>query len=124
MDEWLSEIIEKCAASPCMWVSSADGREQLEKVLALQQDERRDVIASMIDRIDEQVIEIDELRTRLAEAEVVLSAKLHKRRCHDCGHIGWYADNITPYCLCEKCRSQDTRLIRAAESAQQKKGGA
>ena len=42
----------------------------------------------------------------------VVQAKLHQRRCWGCGHVGWHADAITPYCLCEKCGSQDTRLLQ------------
>ena len=36
---------------------------------------------------------------------------VHKRKCHYCGNIAWHADNITPYVLCRKCGSQDTRKI-------------
>ena len=49
--------------------------------------------------------EIDRLRA-------IINAKLHRRKCHDCGHVGWYADSRTPYCLCDQCRSQDTRLVK------------
>ena len=55
--------------------------------------------------IREQADEIERLR-------VIITAKLHQRRCHECGHVGWYADSRIPYCLCDKCRSQDTRRIK------------
>ena len=44
--------------------------------------------------------------------KAIITAKLHQRKCHDCGHVGWYADSRTPYCLCDRCRSQDTRLVK------------
>jgi hypothetical protein len=49
-----------------------------------------------------------------AEAEserlrAIIAFKLHQRRCHDCGYVGWYADSRTPYCLCDNCGSWDTR---------------
>jgi len=54
--------------------------------------------------------------TRVADTivglQAIIAAKLHQRRCHDCGHVGWYADSRTPYCLCDNCRSQDTRLVK------------
>ena len=46
-----------------------------------------------------------------------LPPELHKRRCRDCGNVAYHADNITPYVLCRKCGSQDTRLIRDAEAS-------
>ena len=55
--------------------------------------------------IRQQEAEIDRLRA-------IINAKLHQRKCHDCGHVGWYADSRTPYCLCDQCRSQDTRLVK------------
>jgi Zn finger protein HypA/HybF involved in hydrogenase expression len=55
--------------------------------------------------IRQQEAEIDRLRA-------IINAKLHRRKCHDCGHVGWYADSRTPYCLCDQCRSQDTRLVK------------
>lgn len=59
-------------------------------------------------------------RLRKSEAEIerlqsIINAKLHRRKCHDCGHVGWYADSRTPYCLCDQCLSQDTRLVKEAK---------
>jgi Zn ribbon nucleic-acid-binding protein len=34
---------------------------------------------------------------------------VHVRQCYACGYIAWHADNRTPYVLCSKCGSQDTR---------------
>lgn len=39
-------------------------------------------------------------------------AKMSHRKCRDCGNIAYHLDTITPHVLCEKCGSQDTRLIR------------
>lgn len=65
---------------------------------------------------------LQEMRGRVAalEAEIerlqsIINAKLHRRRCRDCGHVGWYADSRTPYCLCDQCRSQDTRRVKEAK---------
>lgn len=49
-------------------------------------------------------------------AAALIDAKLHRRRCHDCGHEFYAADAVVPYCLCEKCKSQDTRRIKAAKA--------
>jgi hypothetical protein len=35
----------------------------------------------------------------------------HKRKCRDCGNVAWHADNVTPYVICRKCGSQDTRKV-------------
>jgi hypothetical protein len=53
----------------------------------------------------------------------IIASKLHRRRCHDCGHVGWYVDSRTPYCLCDRCcswlcdrcRSWDTRRVKEAQ---------
>ena len=37
----------------------------------------------------------------------------HERRCHDCGNVGIHADRITPWVLCGKCGSQDTRAVKS-----------
>lgn len=62
--------------------------------------------------------------TRVADEitalRAIINAKLHRRRCRDCGHVGWYADSRTPYCLCDRCcswlcdrcRSWDTRRVK------------
>ena len=54
--------------------------------------------------------------TRVADEIValkaIINAKLYQRKCHDCGHVGWYADSRPPYCLCDRCRSQNTRLVK------------
>lgn len=33
----------------------------------------------------------------------------HERKCHDCGNVAIHEDRITPWVLCKKCGSQDTR---------------
>lgn len=55
--------------------------------------------------IGDGIREIERLRA-------IVAAKLHQRRCHDCGHVGWYADGVLPYCACDRCGSQDTRRVR------------
>lgn len=39
-------------------------------------------------------------------------AKMSHRLCWDCKHIAYYASPLLPFCKCEKCGSEDTRLIR------------
>lgn len=34
---------------------------------------------------------------------------IHERKCHDCGNVAIHQDSITPWVLCPKCGSQDTR---------------
>ena len=33
----------------------------------------------------------------------------HQRRCWDCGDVAEHSDSVTPWVLCGKCGSQDTR---------------
>lgn len=44
--------------------------------------------------------------------QAIIDAKLHKRKCFECGHVSWCADGIRPYCLCDECGSQDTRRLK------------
>ena len=56
---------------------------------------------------------IRELADEIERLRAIINAKLHRRRCHDCGYVGWYVDSRTPYCSpCDQCRSQDTRRLR------------
>ena len=74
-------------------------------------DEENDLVPIQLWR--EQQAEIERLQS-------IINAKLHQRRCHDCGHVAWYADSRTPYCLCDRCcswlcdrcRSWDTRRVK------------
>lgn len=46
-----------------------------------------------------------------AAIDLILSVS-HVRKCWNCGNVGLHRDNITPYVLCAKCGSQDTRLSK------------
>ena len=52
-----------------------------------------------------------------AELEAIREAvvKMSHRKCWVCKHVGYYLLPVTPYVRCEKCGSQDTRLIKQAE---------
>lgn len=39
----------------------------------------------------------------------------HQRRCWECGNVAEHKDSITPWVLCSKCGSQDTRRVKAVE---------
>ena len=39
----------------------------------------------------------------------------HQRRCWDCGNVAEHSDSITPWVLCGKCGSQDTRRVKLLE---------
>jgi Zn finger protein HypA/HybF involved in hydrogenase expression len=65
----------------------------------------RELMYEAKEELEKQKAEIERLRA-------IINAKLHRRKCRDCGHVGWYADSRTPYCLCEQCKSQDTRLVK------------
>lgn len=54
----------------------------------------------------------DEAADEIEWLQEVIASKLHQRCCHDCGHVFYAADGIVPYCLCEKCKSQDTRRLK------------
>lgn len=47
----------------------------------------------------------------IPQDEDELPPTVHKRKCWDCGTIQMHADSQTPYVLCRKCGSQDTRLV-------------
>lgn len=36
------------------------------------------------------------------------------RKCWDCGSESLHMDSVTPWVLCQDCKSQDTRLMREA----------
>lgn len=40
------------------------------------------------------------------------SSDKHARKCWDCGNVAEHADSVTPWVLCSKCGSQDTRRVR------------
>lgn len=42
----------------------------------------------------------------------------HQRRCWDCGNVAEHSDSITPWVLCGKCGSQDTRRVKPKEPCQ------
>ncbi len=42
---------------------------------------------------------------------------LQWRKCHDCGHVDLYQDNMQPACWCKLCGSADTRGFLAANQA-------
>lgn len=65
--------------------------------------------------------EIDSSATFAEDYERLQRAvrKMSYRECWDCGHVAYYLDGFTPHCLCEKCNSQDTRLIREAARAKE-----
>jgi len=50
----------------------------------------------------------------LIAAEHLLAAvkKMSQRYCHQCNHVGYYVRDILPFCKCEQCGSEDTRLVR------------
>jgi len=55
-----------------------------------------------------------DMRNEVQRLTAIIDAKLHLRRCHDCGYFFYAADAVVPYCLCDKCKSQDTRRVRSA----------
>ena len=84
--------------------------------------------AGVIPACDKQLMyeakeELEKQKTEIERLQSIINAKLHRRKCHDCGHVGWYADSRTPYCLCDRCcswlcdrcRSWDTRRVKEAQ---------
>ena len=73
--------------------------------------------------METQATLISDMRGEIERLKAIIAAKLHRRKCHDCGHVGWYADSRTPYCLCDRCcswlcdrcRSWDTRRVKEAQ---------
>ena len=43
------------------------------------------------------------------ESGGVMTEGSHQRRCGACGNVAEHTDSITPWVLCGKCGSQDTR---------------
>lgn len=52
------------------------------------------------------------LEAKVIGLHTIIASKLHQRKCHDCGHVGYYADARAPYCLCDNCGSLDTRRVK------------
>ena len=74
--------------------------------------ERQDrLIATMQAELDAKDVLIARLRQTVGALNSDMPPTVHWRKCHDCGTIQLHADNITPYVLCRKCGSQDTRRI-------------
>lgn len=57
-------------------------------------------------------IRIDQLEATVMSLRAIIDAKLHRRKCYTCGHVGYYAAGVVPYCLCDNCKSQDTRKVK------------
>jgi len=73
--------------------------------------ERQDrLIAMMQADLDAKQAEIVNLR-KTVDGLMSDMPTVHKRKCRDCGSVSWHADNITPYVLCPKCKSQDTGRV-------------
>ena len=73
--------------------------------------------AGVIPACDKQLMyeakeELEKQKTEIERLQSIINAKLHRRRCHDCGHVGWYVDSISPLVPCDQCRSQKTRRLR------------
>lgn len=41
-----------------------------------------------------------------------------ERKCWTCGNVAMHEDNVTPWVLCKKCGSQDTRLTKPTPGMQ------
>ena len=64
------------------------------------------------DAVQEALEQRDAALAKIERLQTISAAKLHKRKCHECGHTSWCADGISPYCLCDECGSQDTRRVK------------
>lgn len=62
--------------------------------------------------METQATLISDMRGEIERLKAIIAAKLHQRRCYDCGHVGWYVDSISPLVPCDQCRSQKTRRLR------------
>lgn len=105
--KWLDEMIDR--------VNAADDAVEWATSSRL---EARRAVRNLEDaaRVDDTVVDlVGCLIDEVVRLRAVINAKLHRRKCHDCGHVGWYADSRTPYCLCDQCRSQDTRRVKEAK---------
>ena len=74
--------------------------------------ERHDeLIATMKADLDAKDVEIAQLRKTVDGLTSDLPPTVHWRKCRDCGTVQLHADNRTPYVLCRRCNSQDTRKV-------------
>ena len=55
--------------------------------------------------------ELAGLRTEIERLTAIIEKKLRRRKCFHCEHVGYYADSILPYRVCEECGSEDTRRM-------------
>ena len=60
--------------------------------------------AALIEEYDRMTADVERLQT--------IVDKMSHRRCHRCGHDGYYLLPHVPHSFCEKCHSPDTRLIK------------
>ncbi len=60
---------------------------------------------------EDQQNELCRLRSDNARLGLAVAMMSH-RKCRDCGNVAHHLLDVIPHVLCEKCGSQDTRLIR------------
>lgn len=107
-------------SNPSYWMlEAADTIERLQSAYdGLTPDQYHAGVARLLAALGNPEMDGRDVFTRVADEitalRAIINAKLHRRRCRDCGHVGWYADSRTPYCLCDQCRSQDTRRVKEA----------
>ena len=113
-------------SNPSYWMlEAADTIERLQSAYdGLTPDQYHAGVARLLAALGNPEMDGRDVFTRVADEitalRAIINAKLHRRRCHDCGHVGWYADSRTPYCLCDRCcswlcdrcRSWDTRRVK------------
>jgi len=74
--------------------------------------ELRDYNRSDLDAmLDWAADEIERLQKTIDGLSSDMPPTVHWRKCHDCGTVQLHADSRTPYVLCRKCGSQDTRRV-------------
>lgn len=71
-----------------------------------------EVIRARERQVEAQRVEIERLRDAMTTLRGIIAEKLHLRRCHDCGLEFYAADSVVPYCVCDRCGSRDTRMVR------------
>ena len=77
-----------------------------------------DKITVVIESMDLNHAAMNRDVTPYSEASIVLKAMreampdCHYHKCRDCGNTAIHVDSVTPWVLCRKCGSQDTRRVK------------
>lgn len=108
----LKQLRRRPYSNPSFWMlEAADEIERLQSAYdGLTPDQYHAGVARLLATLGNPPMDGRDVFTRVADEivglQAIINAKLHRRRCHDCGYVGWNVDSISPLVPCDQCRSQ------------------